>query len=119
MFGDPNLWSLRYLQSFNSANIGLLFPPIAPFLTQEFSDRYLRIRVTSSEAKSNWTYAGFVSAIVNAGGVDASVQSLSLRLDESKIFEIDPEFTNYKIKVSFPRYFKQATISIFGYTGNL
>lgn len=118
-FDDPSLWSLRYLQSFTSANIGLYFPPIPAFDTPILTDANLRILITNSTAKDNWTYAGRVGQFVNAGGVNSSVSNLSLKLDEPKIWQLAPEFSQYSLRFFLPRYFKQATVSIFGFTGSL
>ena len=118
-FNDASLWSLRYLQSFASANIGLFYPAIPAFDTSNLGDQYLRILVTSSEAKENWTYAGRVNQLVNAGGVNSVVANLPLRLNEPKIWQLSPEFSQYSLRFFLPRYFKQATVSIFGFTGAL
>lgn len=118
-FNDPNLWSLRYLQSFSSANIGLQFPPIPPFETPILNDANLRILITNSQASENWTYAGRVSQFVIAGGVNSAVSSLSLRLNEPKVWQLPKEFSQYSLRFFLPRYFKQATVSIFGYTGTI
>lgn len=118
-FDDPSLWTLRYLQSFTSANTGLYYPSIPAFDTPVLTDANLRILITNSQARENWTYAGRVSQFVNAGGVNASVSSLSLRLNEPKVWQLPTEFSQYSLRVFLPRYFKQATISIFGYTGTI
>lgn len=117
-FDDPSLWSLRYLQSFASANIGLFYPAIPAFDTPALTDLSLRVLITSSEAKPNWTYAGRVSQLVNAGGVSTVVRNDSFRLGEHKLLELDPDFPQYFLRFNLPRYFKQATVSIFGYTGS-
>lgn len=118
-FDDPSLWSLRYLQSFTSANIGAFYPPIPSFDTPNLTDVNLRILITNSMASQNWTFAGRVSQFVNAGGVNSSVSNLSLKLDEPKIWQLAPEFSQYSLRFFLPRYFKQATVSIFGYTGTI
>lgn len=118
-FSDTSLWSLRYLQSFTSANIGLYFPPIPAFDTPILTDANLRILITNSTASENWTYAGRVSQLVDAGGVNSVVSNLSLRLNEPKVWQLSPDFSQYFLRFFLPRYFKQATISIFGFTGSL
>ena len=118
-FDDPSLWSLRYLQSFASANIGLFYPAIPPFDTPILTDANLRVLITSSTANANWTYAGRVSQFVNAGGVNSVTETLSLRLNEPKIWQLPAEFSQYSLRLFLPRYFKQATVSIFGFTGSL
>jgi hypothetical protein len=107
------------LQSFSSANIGLQFPPIPDFDTPVLTEANLRILITNSMASENWTFAGRVSQFVNAGGVNSSITNLSLKLDEPKIWQLAPEFSQYTLRFFLPRYFKQATVSIFGFTGSL
>jgi len=93
-----------------------LFRPIPPFDTPILTDASLRILITSSTANANWTYAGRVSQFVNAGGVNSVTETLSLRLNEPKIWQLPAEFSQYSLRFNLPRYFKQATVSIFGYT---
>lgn len=118
-FDNPSLWTLRYLQSFTSANTGLYYPPIPSFDTPSLTDANLRVLITNSMAKDNWTYAGRTRQFVNAGGVDSAVSNLSLKLGESKIWRLSPDFPQYFLRFFLPRYFKQATISIFGFTGSV
>lgn len=118
-FDDPSLWPLRYLQSFSSANIGLYFPPIPAFDTPILTDANLRILITNSQASTNWTFAGRVSQFVDAGGVNSAVSNISLRLNEPKVWQLGTEFPQYSLRFFLPRYFKQATISIFGFTGTI
>lgn len=114
---NPANWTLRYLQSFSSSYIRGLGLPIPEFDTPiALSDRYLRIRVTSSTAKVNWVYAGKVVQIINAGGVDTDCDRLHLKLNDSLLWQLD-DFGAYKLRVTFPKYFTQATITIFGYSG--
>jgi len=118
-FDDPSLWTLRYLQSFTSANTGLYYPPIPSFDTPNLTDANLRILITNSMANGNWTYAGRASQFVDAGSVNSSLSSLALRLNEPKVWQLSPDFSQYFLRFFLPRYFKQATISIFGFTGSL
>jgi hypothetical protein len=118
-FDDPSLWSLRYLQSFTSANIGAFYPPIAPFDTPPLTDANLRVLITNSTANDNWTYAGRASQFVDAGSVNSSLSNLTLRLNEPRVWQLPPQFSPYFLRFFLPRYFKQATISIFGFTGSL
>lgn len=116
-FDNPALWSLRYLQSFNSANIGLFYPAIPAFDTPILTDLNLRVLITNSEAKDTWTYAGRATQFVSAGGVNTAVINQGFRLNEPKLLELEPQFSQYFLRFNLPRYFKQATVSIFGYTG--
>jgi hypothetical protein len=118
-FDDPSLWSLRYLQNFNSANIGSFYPPIPPFTTPVLTDKIIRVRMTSTQAQSNWVRAGKVSQIVNTGGVDTVTESIYLRLDESQLWRLPTDLDSYFLKITVPKYFRQATFSIFGFTGSL
>ena len=106
------------MQSFASANIGLFYPAIPPFDTPLLSDRVLRVRITSNMAQDNWTFAGSAKQLVDAGGVDLVKAFKSFDLNESVLWELDSSQA-YKLRVRLPRYFKQATVSIFGYTGGL
>lgn len=91
--------------------------PIDEFDTDPISRRITRIKVTNSRAGSNWTYAGRCEQIVNAGGVPSSVKKYSLDLNIDKVI-VWEDFTPYKLRIKFPRYFTQATVSIFGFTGS-
>ena len=115
---NPSDWNLRYLQSFASASIRALDFPIPPFQTSQFSDRFIRIRVTSSTAKSSWRYAGKASQIIDAGGLETVSDRRSLELNDFILWDLQ-QFDSYKLRISLPRYFSQATISIFGYTGSI
>ena len=113
---NPSQWVLRYLQSFTSESIRALDLPIPTFETSEFGDRFIRVRVTNSFAKTNWVYAGKAKQVVNAGGVPTITNSKSLELNNFVLWDLQG-FDSYKLRISFPRYFTQATISIFGYIG--
>lgn len=115
---SPSDWSLRYVQSFTSESIRALDIPIPAFQTPELNDRFLRIRVTNSTAKANWTYAGKAKQVVNAGGVETLYDRKLLELNNFVLWDLQ-QFDTYKLRVTFPRYFSQATISIFGYTGSI
>lgn len=113
---NPSQWGLRCVQSFASEYIRGLGLPIGVFDTSDLSDRYLRVRVTSSTAKPNWVSAGRATQIINAGGVETDSSHLFLRLNDSLLWHL-PEFDSYKLRVTLPKYFTQATISIFGFVG--
>ncbi|ELS32792.1 MULTISPECIES: hypothetical protein [Pseudanabaena] len=115
---NPSNWSLRYVQSFTSDYIRGLGLPIPVFDTDTLSDRLLRVRVTSSTAKDTWTYAGRATQVIDAGGVDTDLDSLYMKLNVSLLWQLQ-DFGSYRLRVAFPKYFTQATISIFGYTGSL
>lgn len=105
------------MQSFSSANIGLFYPAIPPFDTPLLSDRVIRVRITSNQAQDNWTFAGSAKQVVNAGGVDSVKAIKSFELNDSILWEL-VNTQSYRLRVKLPRYFKQATVSIFGYTGD-
>jgi hypothetical protein len=105
------------VQSFASANIGLFYPSIPEFDTPILSDLNLRVLITSSEVRQNWTYAGRASQFVNLGGVNTSVFRETFRIAEPNYLKLSPQFPQYFLRFKLPVYFKQATISIFGYTG--
>jgi hypothetical protein len=113
---NSSLWRLVYVNNFTSEYIRALSIPIGEFETDPISRRITRIRVTNSRAGDNWTYAGHCRQIINAGGVSSSVkkQSLDLNIDNVIIWE---DFSSYKLRIKFPRYFTQATITIYEYIG--
>lgn len=118
VLADPSKWALRYIQSFTSESVLALKLPIPTFTTSDLSDAILRIRVTSVTASDTWYRAGRIGQIIDAGGVDAEVDSKSLRLNDSLLWQLQ-DFGGYKLRVRLPHYFTQATISIFGYVGSL
>jgi hypothetical protein len=113
---NPSLWVIRYVQSFTGDAVLGLDVPIPVFDTPDLSDRFLRVKVTSSTAKSNWVYGGSAKQIISAGGVEAVNKRIGLELNQVLLVDL-PGFSVYKLRVKLPRYFTQATISIFGYTG--
>lgn len=113
---NPSYWVIRYVQSFTGDAVRGLDIPIPIFDTPDLSDRFIRIKVSSSTAKPNWTFAGTARQVISAGGVDSITKQIRLELDDFFVIDL-PEFTTYRLRVRFPRYFKQATISIFGYIG--
>ncbi|MDX2255568.1 MAG: hypothetical protein NW214_08645 [Pseudanabaenaceae cyanobacterium bins.39] len=117
-FSNPDKWQLVYLQSFSGQYFGLLQLPIATFDTPEISQQVIRLKVSSTESRPNWVFAGNVSQIVPAGGVASAVQSFSLTLNQDRVIFWEP-FTPYVLRFQLPKYFTQATISIFGFTGAL
>jgi hypothetical protein len=112
---NPNLWELRYIQSFTGDAVRGLDVPIPVFETGQLSDEIIRVRITNSTARDNWTFGGTAKQIINAGGVDTVAGSLSLQLNESLLWILQ-DYDSYKLKIKLPRYFKQATLSIFAYT---
>lgn len=113
-FDDPSLWTLRYLQSFTSANTGLYYPPIPSFDTLSISKRITRIKVSSSTAKDTWVWAGYFSQMVDAGGVISAVRNQRVKLKEDNVIVWDA-FTPYFLRVRFHRHITQATVSIYDY----
>ena len=113
---NPSNWQLRYLQSFASSYVVALSIPIPTFDTPDLSDRILRVRVTSSNAKPSWSRAGKALQIINAGSVETEAGYLALRLNDSLLWQLQ-DFGSCKLRVTFPKYLTQATISIYGYTG--
>lgn len=113
---NPHDWIIRQVESFTSDAIRGLNLPIPPFETIQLGDRYLRIEVTSTTAKTNWVYAGKATQVVDAGNVDTDADELHLKLAKPLLW-IPKEFASYKLRVRFPKYFTQATMSVFGFIG--
>jgi hypothetical protein len=114
---NPSLWQLSYIQSFNSEFIRALNIPIPEFDTPNFEGRITRIKVTNSRARDNWKYAGRCNQIINAGNVSSAVKTYGLELNQDRVI-IWEDFSLYNLRIKFPKYFSQATISIFQYTGS-
>ena len=115
---NPSLWQLAYLQSFNSEYFGALQLPIATFDTPQISQTVIRLKITSTEAKPSWSRAGNVSQIVNAGNVQSAIKNYGLYLNQDRVLILEP-FSPYILRFGLPKWFTQATISIFGFTGSL
>lgn len=115
---NPDLWVIRYIQSFTGDAVRGLDIPIPVFDTPGLGDRFIRVRVTSSTARANWSFAGTAKQIISAGGVESVNQRFRFELNDSLLCDL-PDFNLYKLRIKFPRYFTQATISIFGYVGSL
>ena len=113
---NPNDWIIRQVQSFTGDAIRGLDLPIPSFETAQLGDKYLRIRVTSTTAKTNWVYAGKATQVIDAGNVDTDADELYLKLGKPLLW-IPKEFASYKLRVRLPKYFTQATMSIFGFIG--
>lgn len=113
---NPSLWQLVYLNSFTSEYTRALPVAIGEFETNPIARRITRIKVTNSRAGINWTYAGRCNQIVSAGGVQSSVKKSTLELNTDQVI-VWEDFTPYRLRVKFPKYFTQATISIYEYLG--
>ena len=113
---NPNDWIIRQVQSFTGVAIRGLDLPIPVFETAQLSDKYLRIRVTSTTAKTNWIYAGKATQVIDAGNVETDASEFYLKLDKPLLCQLN-DFTSYKLRIKLPKYFTQATMSIFGFIG--
>lgn len=114
---NPSLWQLVYLQNFSGDFFGVDQLPIADFDTPSLTSQIIRLKITSSDSKPNWTRAGNCRQIIDAGNVQSVIKNYSLFLREDRVITLEP-FAAYFLRFSLPRYFKQATVSIFGYTGS-
>jgi|JFJP01.1.fsa_nt_gi hypothetical protein len=115
---NPALWQLVYLQNFTAEYFDFLQLPIVTFDTPPISQHIIRLKVSSTESRPSWVRAGNASQIVNAGNVSSSIKNLSLILNQDRVVFLEP-FTPYFLRFALPKYFTQATVSIFGYTGNI
>jgi len=115
---DPSLWSLIYLQSFNSEYFGALQLPIAIFDTPSFDLTMIRLKISSNNSRPSWSWGGNVYQVINAGNVQSVIEKYSLDLGDDRVLILEP-FSPYVLRFELPRWLPQATISIFGYTGSL
>lgn len=114
-FSNPNAWQLVYLQNFTAEYFGLLQLPIATFDTPAINLTTIRLKVSSSEVSPNWRSAGNVSQIVDAGGVPSSIRNHSLTLNQDRVLILEP-VTPYFLRFALPKWFTQATVTIFGFS---
>ena len=115
-FSNPSLWQLVYLQSFAGNYFGTLQLPIPPFETPVLSQNVIRVKVTTIPPRPSWTWAGNMSQVINAGGVQSAVQKYSLDLGEDRMLFLEA-YSTYVLRFGLAKWLPQATISIFGYTG--
>lgn len=113
---NPSNWQLAYLQNFSSEYFGVLQLPIASFDTPPINQHIIRLKISSTESLPNWSYAGNASQVINAGNVSASIKTLSLVLNQDRVVFLEP-FTPYFLRFALPKYFTQATVSIFSFIG--
>ncbi|MCC3473310.1 MAG: hypothetical protein JGK38_23935 [Microcoleus sp. PH2017_15_JOR_U_A] len=109
-------WEQRLAQSFVTTPENLL-PEYAPNF--EFNSNIIAVLVDNSEALDTWYSAGWISQRINlpfGSTAASSVNATRLRLREKQLL-IFPKLTaTYKISVRFPRWFTQASITIWEYT---
>ena len=114
--GNPSLWQLVYLQSFTAEYFDFLQLPIATFDTPSLTPSVIMLKITSAESKPTWNKAGNVAQIINAGNVQSSIKNHALYLNQDRVLILEP-FSPYVLRFGLPKWFSQATISIFGFTG--
>ena len=114
-FSNPSQWQLVYLQNFTAEYFGLLQLPIATFDTPQITLTTIRLKVSSSEVSPSWRSAGNVSQIVDAGGVPSAIRNHSIQLNQGRLLILEP-VSPYFLRFALPKWFTQATVSIFGFT---
>lgn len=115
---NPAHWVPRDFQSFTAAPE----TPIPDWLsTQNFNSNILGVFVDNSAAKETWHFAGWLSQHIflpfgpGSGGSTTNDRRLWLRRKQLLIF---PAIASvYRIGVRFPKWFTQASITIWEYQG--
>jgi hypothetical protein len=110
-------WEPRLAQSFTTIPKTPLIE-YTPIL--EFTSNVIAALIDNSEALDTWYSAGWISQRINlpfGPSTTSSINSQRLRLRQKQLL-IFPKLTpTYKISVQFPRWFTQASVTIWEYTG--
>ncbi|MEG4010405.1 hypothetical protein QUA41_30760 [Microcoleus sp. Pol11C1] len=110
-------WQPRLAQSFVGSSENPL-PEYAPNF--DFTSNIIAVLVDNSEALDTWYSAGWIGQKINLpfGPTAASTFSNTrLKLRQKQLLVFPKLVPTYKISVRFPRWFTQASITIWEYLG--
>ncbi|MEG4484848.1 hypothetical protein [Microcoleus sp. D2_18a_B4] len=114
-FGNNTNWLQSDSQNFTGYGIPNYIPPY------EFEKHILAIHVSNSEAKESWNFAGWVSQKIRLGvGPNQAAEPVANRklwLRRTQLLIFQPLATTYTLEIGFPRWFKQASLTIWEYWG--
>jgi hypothetical protein len=86
----------------------------------DFTSAIIVVLVDNSEALSTWYTAGWISQMINlpfGPNATASASNKRLRLREKQLLIFDKLTPTYRISVRFPKWFTQASITVWEYQG--
>lgn len=111
-------WQPREAQSFVTAPE----TPIPNWLsTQNFNSNIIGVLVDNSAAKPTWHFAGWLSQHIflpfGPGSDDSATNDRRLWLRRKQLLIFPAIAPVYRISVRFPRWFTQASITIWEYQG--
>lgn len=110
-------WQPRLAQFFASSPNNSL-PEYAPNF--DFNSNIIAVLVDNSEALDSWYSAGWINQKINlpfGPTVASSVNNTRLRLRQKQLLIFPKLVPTYKISVRFPKWFTQASITVWEYTG--
>ena len=114
---NPENWEPRLAQFFTTTP-EILLAEYAPNF--DFTSNIIAVLVDNSEALPTWYTGGWISQIINlpfGPNATATINNKRLRLREKQLLISDKLTPTYKIKVRFPRWFIQASITLWEYVG--
>lgn len=113
---NPERWQTRDSQLFSTT------PPneLAEYTSSEnFTSNVIAVLVDTSEARETWKFGGWVSQKINApigpGSIPTKVNYKRLWLYEKQLLIFPAEITNYQVTVRFPKWFVNASITVWEY----
>ena len=116
--GNSANWQPREAASFTATPKTLL----PDFLgTEYFNSNIIGVLVDNAEAKETWHFAGWLSQKIflpfgpNSSG--SAVSDRKLWLKQKQLIRFPEIALTYRIDIRFPRWFTQASITIWEYQG--
>jgi len=111
-------WEPRLAQSFTTN----LETPLAEYAPNfDFTSNIICCLVDNSEALPTWYSAGWISQKINlpfGPNTRGSTSNKRLRLREKQLLIFSKLTPTYKISIYFPKWFTQASVTVWEYTGS-
>jgi hypothetical protein len=111
-------WLIRDTQSF------VVNPksPLPEYLSaMDFSSNIICVFIDNSEALETWNFAGWLSQKITLpfgpGATGSVIADRRLWLQRKQVFIFPQLGLNYKIAISFPHWFTQASVTLWEYIG--
>lgn len=115
---NPANWVPRDSQGFATTE-GV---PLPDYLSMvEFTSRIIGVLIDNTEARDTWNFAGWLQRRINLpfgpSSTAAAIDYRKLWLRQKMLLRFPAIVQNYQIGVRFPRWFTQASITIWEYQG--
>lgn len=95
--------------------------PQLEYLSVELTSNIIGVLVDNSEARDTWRFAGWLERRINLPfGPNSTVAAVDYRklwLQQKQLVRFPAIVPTYKIAVRFPRWFTQASITVWEYQG--